>query len=304
MPIGELISKQMIERIAAQGPQDLAGPVQLGSVAGGIQGRAGGCDLRRTTLGMMIDRAAHRRQSPPGSTFMLSDTPITRIIMPERIMPGLGLRAFYDPGQRNWGTSLSEDLRALSVLVQARALSRLAPLPGSGSTGDIRIVPADAPAHANTLALWDGEPGTEEWLLLTPQEGWQVWVTDEARHVRFTGGTWVEVPRPGVVAIRTLTATAHTLEAIDQGSILETTGSSAVTVTIPDEATVPFEIGTLVNVTQVGAGVASVAAAAGVSLNGVTGGAVALDGQWSGAALVKRGADAWVIQGALAGAVA
>jgi hypothetical protein len=24
--------------------------------------------------------------------------------MPERIMPGLGLRAFYDPGQRNWGT--------------------------------------------------------------------------------------------------------------------------------------------------------------------------------------------------------
>ena len=31
--------------------------------------------------------------------------------IPERIMPGLGLRAFYDPGQRNWGTSLSEDLR-------------------------------------------------------------------------------------------------------------------------------------------------------------------------------------------------
>ena len=219
-------------------------------------------------------------------------------------MPGLGLRAFYAPGQRNWGTSVSEDLRALSVLVQARALSRLTALPPTGSSGDIRIVPAGAPAHANALALWDGEPGAEDWVYLTPQEGWQVWLADEARHVRFTGGAWVEVTRPGIVPIRTLTATAHTLELIDLGSILETTGSSAVIVTIPPESSVPFEIGALVNVTQVGAGIATIAAAAGVSLNGVTAGSVALDGQWSGVALVKRGADAWIIQGALAGAVA
>ena len=46
--------------------------------------------------------------------------------MPERILPGVGLRAFYDPGQRNWGTSLSEDLRRLSALVQPRATSRSA----------------------------------------------------------------------------------------------------------------------------------------------------------------------------------
>jgi len=224
--------------------------------------------------------------------------------MSERIMPGLGLRAFYAPGQRNWGTSVSEDLRALSVLVQARALSRSIPLPPAGSPGDIRIVPAGAPVHANALALWDGEPGAEDWVYLTPQEGWQVWIADEARHVRFAGGAWIEVPRPGVVRIRTLTATSHTLELVDRGSILETTGSSAVTVTIPDQASVPFEIGALVNVTQVGAGIATIAAAAGVSLNGVVAGSVALDGQWSGVALVKRGADAWVIQGALAGSVA
>jgi hypothetical protein len=224
--------------------------------------------------------------------------------MPERIMPGLGLRAFYDPGQRNWGTSVSEDLRALSVLVQARALSRRAPLPASGSSGDIYIMPEGAPANAGAVALWDGEPGSETWVLLPPQPGWQVWIADEARHVRFTAGAWVEVPRAGVVPIRTLTASSHTLEASDLGSILETTGSSAVTIMIPSEATVPFEIGALINVTQAGAGIATVAAAPGVSLNGITGGSVALDGQWSGAALVKRGADAWVIQGALAGAVA
>jgi hypothetical protein len=224
--------------------------------------------------------------------------------MPERIMPGLGLRAFYDPGQRNWGTSVSEDLRRLSVLVQARALSRSIALPASGNAGDIYIVPEGAPANADDLALWDGEPGSETWVFLSPQPGWQVWIADEARHVRFTGAAWVEVPRPGIVPIRTLTATAYTLELTDLGSILETTGASSVTVTIPEEASVPFEIGTLINITQVGVGVATVAAAPGVSLNGVSGGSVALDGQWSGVALTKRGADAWVVQGALAGAVA
>lgn len=225
--------------------------------------------------------------------------------MPERIMPGLGLRAFYDPGQRNWGTSLSEDLRRLSALVQARATSRTTLLPTTGSIGQMLIVPAAAGANANALALWDQSPaGAAAWVYLTPQEGWQVWITDEARHVRFTAGAWVEVPRPGVVRIRTLTATSNTLEAVDLGCILETTGSSAVTVLIPAEATVPFEIGALVNVTQVGTGIATVVAAAGVSLNGVVAGSVALDGQWSGVALVKRGADAWIIQGALAGAVA
>jgi hypothetical protein len=224
--------------------------------------------------------------------------------MPERILPGLGLRAFFDPGQRNWGTSLSEDLRRLSALVQARATSRSTPLPVTGSAGQILIVPAAAAADANAVALWDEVDGTAAWVFLTPQDGWQVWIIDEVLHVRFSGGVWIEVPRPGVVRIRTLTATSHTLEAGDLGSILETTGASAVTVTIPDETTMPFEIGTLINVTQVGAGVATIAAAAGVSLNGTLGGSVALSGQWSGVALTKRGADAWVIQGALAGVVA
>jgi len=224
--------------------------------------------------------------------------------MPERIMPGLGLRAFYDRGQRDWGQSLSEDLRLLSVLVQARALSRTTPLPASGNPGDVYLVPATAPANADTLALWDGAAGAEAWVHLAPEPGWEVWVADEGLRLRFDGAAWTVVPRPGVVPVRTLTGTSHVLELVDTGAIVETTGASVVTVTIPPEATVPFEIGTLINVTQAGSGAATVAAAAGVALNGVVGGAVALQGPWSGAALCKRGADAWTIQGALAGAVA
>ncbi len=223
--------------------------------------------------------------------------------MSERIMPGLGLRAFYAPGQRDWGESVSEDLRRLSVLVQARALSRSTPLPPAGSAGDVFLVPEAAAEHANALALWDGEPGTEDWVHLAPQEGWEVWIADEARHERFTDGAWVEVPRPGIVTIRTLTATAHVLEPADAGCILETTGSAPVTVTIPAAADTPFETGTLINLTQVGTGIATVAAAAGVSLNGVSSGSVALAARWSGVALTCRGTDAWIVQGALAGEV-
>ncbi len=81
--------------------------------------------------------------------------------MPERILPGLGLRAFYEPGQRNWGESISEDLRLVSALVQARALSRSTSLPTSGSLGDIYIVPGAAATNANNIALWDGTPGAQ-----------------------------------------------------------------------------------------------------------------------------------------------
>ena len=223
--------------------------------------------------------------------------------MAERIMPGLGLRAFYDPGQRNWGTSVSEDLRTLSVLVQARALSRSAALPESGNSGDVYVVPASASAHANALALWDGAPGAEDWVCLTPQPGWEVRIADEARHLRFDGSAWTPVPRPGIATIRTLSATAHTLEPVDTGCILETTGAAPVSLTIPAAALAPFETGTLIGITQVGSGATTIAAAAGVSLNGVIAGSVALAGPWAGAALTRRGADAWVIQGALAGAV-
>ena len=223
--------------------------------------------------------------------------------MPERIMPGLGLRAFYDPGQQNWGANVSEDLRLLSAMVQARAISRATTLPVTGSAGDIWLVRADATSNANDVAIWDGAVGAEAWVFLTPQTGWQVWIADEARHVRFDGTAWADVPRAGIVPLRNLAVTAYGLVLADTGAIIETTGASVVTITIPAQATVPFEIGTLINVTQVGAGVATITAAPGVALNGVAGGSTTLSAQWAGAALYKSGADAWIVQGAI-GAVA
>lgn len=110
--------------------------------------------------------------------------------MPERIMPGLGLRSFYDPGQSDWGTSLSEDLRRLSAVVQLAVLSRSIALPATGTAGDIYIVPAGAAVQAGAIALWDGAAGSESWVYITPAVGWQAWVGDEAARVRFDGAAW------------------------------------------------------------------------------------------------------------------
>jgi len=101
--------------------------------------------------------------------------------------------------------------------------------------------------------------------------------------------------------IATTALTAYTLALADAGRIVEATAADPVTVTIPAEASVAFPVGSIIQLVQAGAGALTVEAAAGVLLNGVDGGAATLDAQWAGAALYKRGADAWAIQGAHGG---
>jgi hypothetical protein len=245
--------------------------------------------------------------------------------MPERIMPGLGLRSFYDPGQSDWGTSVSEDLRRLSALVQLAAKSRSTALPATGSAGDIHIVPPDAPSSANAIALWDGPAGAEGWVHLTPAAGWEAWIADAGERVRFDGTAWQVVlpglagkagrllgvnatedalaflppPAEGAAEVLADGATTRMLTLADKGAIVEMTAGGANTVTIPAEASVAFPVGSLVNITQAGAGPTTIAAAAGVALNNVPAGSCTIDARWSGAALYKRGPNAWVVQGAI-----
>ena len=110
--------------------------------------------------------------------------------MTERVMPGLGLRSFYDAGQADWGETLSEDLRRLSVIAGAHVASRTNALPGSGAAGDIFLVPVGAGAHANEIALWDGPAGEEDWVYLVPPLGCPLFVADEAITVQWTGAAW------------------------------------------------------------------------------------------------------------------
>lgn len=122
----------------------------------------------------------------------------------ERTLPGLGLTGFWTAGSDGWGTQNDVNLRMLSALTQAFAISQITPLPGSPTNGDIYIVPAGAGAEANKIAVRDNGA----WVYLTPVEGWRVWVRDEDITVVYNGTAWQREGRP--VAIGTFSAEAPT----------------------------------------------------------------------------------------------
>lgn len=92
-------------------------------------------------------------------------------------------------------------------------------------------------------------------------------------------------------------ASAYTLVITDGGEVIEMTGASAATVTIPTNASVAFAIGTVIELCQVGAGQVTVAAAGGVTLDNPS--SVTTRAQWSTIGLRKRGTNEWVLSGDL-----
>jgi hypothetical protein len=108
----------------------------------------------------------------------------------------------------------------------------------------------------------------------------------------------------GPLTINAQTGTTYTLALTDANgdALLTLNNANPVAVTIPAEATVAFPVGSVVSLLQTGAGLVTVTAAAGVTLNGASAGSKDLAGQWASAALVKLGSDAWAISGGVAGA--
>jgi len=93
----------------------------------------------------------------------------------------------------------------------------------------------------------------------------------------------------------------YTLSAGDAGDIVEMDKATGVTVTVPPYGSVPFPVGTWVQVVQVGAGQVTVQAGAGVTVR--TAETLLLAGQWASAALYQRAVDEWVLAGTLEAAV-
>lgn len=97
--------------------------------------------------------------------------------------------------------------------------------------------------------------------------------------------------------------TSYTLALTDAAHFVTMTNAAANTLTIPANATVAFPVGTVITVGQGGAGTTTIDAAAGVTLNGVSGGAGDVTGQWATVMLRKTATDTWQAWGSI-GAVA
>jgi hypothetical protein len=91
------------------------------------------------------------------------------------------------------------------------------------------------------------------------------------------------------------TGTTYTLALADAHDLVTLSNASAITLTIPTNASVAFTIGDQVNIVQLGAGQVTVGGA-GVTLRS-QGSKLKLNGQYSAATLIKIGTDEWVLVG-------
>ena len=96
------------------------------------------------------------------------------------------------------------------------------------------------------------------------------------------------------VTANTQTA-SYTLVLSDAGKAVEMNVGTANDLTVPPNSTVAFPVGTVVEVCQIGAGVTTIVAGAGVTIN--TPETLVLAGQWSTVSLRKRATDVWVLAG-------
>lgn len=102
-----------------------------------------------------------------------------------------------------------------------------------------------------------------------------------------------------VETYRSVTSSS-TLAADDYRKTLLVDSGSAVTLTIPTHASVPFEIGAVIPITHIGTGIVTIAAASGVTLRQRSG-SVESAGQWAEMAVRKIATNEWILCGDLAG---
>lgn len=111
----------------------------------------------------------------------------------------------------------------------------------------------------------------------------------------FTQNTITNVPGLSFnIPILSQTGTTYTIALTNKDCLTQFTNASAVTVTVPTNASVAFPIGAQVHIQQSGAGQVTVAAASGVTVNGT---GTKLRIQWSAATLLKTATNAWTLIG-------
>ena len=123
-------------------------------------------------------------------------------------------------------------------------------------------------------------------------------VTLSANGVQFADNTiQTSAGVPSLTSFSEKTA-SYTLDTLDhQDNVVEMNSASAITFTIPDNATLPWPVGGSMDIFQTGEGQVTIANAAGVTLNSTPG--KKLRTQFSSCTIMKRGTDSWILYGDL-----
>ena len=96
------------------------------------------------------------------------------------------------------------------------------------------------------------------------------------------------------LAINAQTGTTYTPVLADNGKLVTLSNASAITLTVPTNASVAYATGAQINIQAIDAGQVTVVGDTGVTVNGT---GTKLRTQWSAATLVKLGTDSWTLIG-------
>jgi hypothetical protein len=114
--------------------------------------------------------------------------------MPDRALPGLGLKGFWPLGESGWNTDMDANLRILSALVGGSALSRVDADPGAPADGDIHLCSATHPTQAGKVAVRDAGA----WVYIPVPQG-RIMFDQAAGYHRYLDpdGQWTQLTTAG-----------------------------------------------------------------------------------------------------------
>ena len=91
--------------------------------------------------------------------------------------------------------------------------------------------------------------------------------------------------------------TSYTLSIADRGTVIDMNSSGATVVIVPPNASVAFDIGTVISICQIGTGQVTISAGVGVTIN--TAASLATRAQYSTISIRQRATDQWIAAGDL-----
>jgi len=112
-----------------------------------------------------------------------------------------------------------------------------------------------------------------------------------------TQSTGLKYAKPWVQETSAQTGTTYTLALTDEGKLVTLSNAAAITLTVPPNSSVAFDVGTYIDLAQTGAGQVTVVQGAGVTVNATPG--LKFRSQYAGASLRKTATDTWLLFGDL-----
>jgi len=188
------------------------------------------------------------------------------------------------------GASVKHVLTSSDLIFFRNNASPVASFGFSGSTSGTTTVQATAIAGTNTLTL----PATNNDTLVG--KATTDTLTNKTLTAPVINGATIGTSIINL-AINAQTGTTYTPVLADNGKLVTLSNASAITLTVPTNASVAYATGAQINIEQIGAGQVTIVGDTGVTVNGT---GTKLRTQWSAATLVKLGTDSWTLIGDLA----